>query len=105
MLGRVVGRIMARRNATLTRRTIAALHLRGDETVVEIGPGPGVGLVLLAESLPNGQVIGVEPSPAMRAQASSRTRRFSGRVRLLDATADSVHLRAASIDAVCAINN
>jgi SAM-dependent methyltransferase len=105
ILGRVVGRMMARRNAILTQRTIAALHLRGDETVVEIGPGPGVGLLLLAESLPHGQVIGAEPSSAMRAQAASRTRRFSDRVRLLDATADSLSLPAASIDAVCAINS
>lgn len=105
LLGRVVGRMMARRNATLTRRTIGALDLRGDETVLEIGPGPGVGLRLLAESLPRGQVIGAEPSPAMRAQAASRTRRFGDRVRLLDATADSLSLPAAGIDAVCAINN
>jgi ubiquinone/menaquinone biosynthesis C-methylase UbiE len=97
--------MMARRNAILTRRTIVALHLRGDETVVEIGPGPGVGLLLLAESLPHGQVIGAEPSSAMRAQAASRTRHFSDRVRLLDATADSLSLPAASIDAVCAINS
>lgn len=105
MVGRVVGRMMARRNATLTRRTIAALHLRGDETVVEIGPGPGVGLLLLAEALPHGQVIGAEPAPAMRAQAASRTRRFSDRVRLLDATADSLSLPVASVDAACAINS
>jgi SAM-dependent methyltransferase len=105
LLGRLVGRTMARRNAILTRRTVAALDLRGDETVVEIGPGPGVGLVLLAESLPQGRVIGAEPSPAMRAQAGSRTRRFGDRVRLVDATADSLSLPAASVDAVCAINS
>src|SRR3954471_18937676 len=105
MLGRVVGRIMARRNAALTRRTVAALHLRGDETVVEIGPGPGVGLLLLAEALPGGQVIGAEPSPTMRAQAALRTRHLRDRVRLLDATADALRLPAASVDAVCAINN
>jgi SAM-dependent methyltransferase len=105
LLGRLVGRMMARSNATLTRRTIAALHLRGDETVVEIGPGPGVGLRRLAESLPHGHVIGAEPSPAMRAQAASRTRRFGDRVRLLDATAGSLSLPPGSVDAVCAINS
>lgn len=97
--------MMARSNATLTRRTIAALALRGDETVVEIGPGPGVGLALLAESLPHGRVIGAEPSPAMRAQAASRTRRFAGRVQLVDATAATLTLPAASVDAICAINS
>lgn len=105
LLGRLVGRSMARRNAVLIRRTVAALHLRGDETVVEIGPGPGVGLLLLAESLPHGRVIGAEPSPVMRAQAASRTRGFTDRVRLLDATAGSLGLPPASVDAVCAINS
>lgn len=105
MLGRLVGRRMAARNAQLTRRVVAALELRGDESVVEFGPGPGVGLRLLAEALPHGHVIGVEPSPVMRSQAAARTRRFAERVELIDATADTVGLPAASIDAVCAVNN
>ena len=96
---------MARRNAVLSHRVVAALTLRGDETVVEFGPGPGVGLRLLAEALPGGHVIGVEPSPVMRTQAAARTRRFADRVELIDATADTVTLPAGSIDAVCAVNN
>jgi SAM-dependent methyltransferase len=105
LLGRVVGRTMARRNAQLTRRVVAALELSGGETVVEFGPGPGVGLRLLAAALPDGRVIGVEPSPVMRSQAAARTRQFAHRVELLDATAATVTLPAASIDAVCVVNN
>ncbi len=105
LLGRLVGRTMARRNAQLTRRVVAALELCGAETAVEFGPGPGVGLRLLAEALPNGRVIGVEPSPVMRAQAAARTRQFAHRVELIDATAATVTLPAASVDAVCAVNN
>lgn len=105
LLGRLVGRAMARLNAQLTRRVVAALGLAGDETVVEFGPGPGVGLRLLAEALPDGRVIGVEPSPVMRAQATARTRRYARRVELVDATADTVTLPAGSVDAVCAVNN
>jgi ubiquinone/menaquinone biosynthesis C-methylase UbiE len=96
---------MARQNAQLTGRVVAALKLRGDETVVEFGPGPGVGLRLLAEALPEGRVIGVEPSPVMRAQAATRIRQFAHRVELIDATAETITLPAASIDAVCAVNN
>jgi len=96
---------MARHNAQLTRRTVAALKLRGDETVVEFGPGPGVGLRLLAEALPRGRVVGVEPSPVMRAQAAARTRQFADRVEMVDATADTITLPAGSVDAVCAVNN
>src|SRR6185437_3677147 len=96
---------MARHNAQLTRRVVAALELRGDETVVEFGPGPGVGLRLLADALPNGRVIGVEPSPVMRAQAAARIRQYADRVEVIDATADTITLPAASVDAVCAVNN
>jgi arsenite methyltransferase len=105
LLGRLVGRTMAGQNAHLTRRAVAALTLSGYETVVEFGPGPGVGLRLLAEALPKGHVIGVEPSPVMRAQAAARTRRFADRVALIDATANTITLTPASIDAVCAVNN
>lgn len=96
---------MARRNAVLTRRVVAALKLRGDETVVEFGPGPGVGLRLLAEALPGGRVVGVEPSSVMRTQAAARTRQFADRVDLIDATAATVTLPSGGIDAVCAVNN
>ncbi len=105
LLGRLVGREMARRNAVLTRRVVAALELRGDETVVEFGPGPGVGLRLLAEALPGGRVIGVEPSSVMRTQAGARTRQVGDRVELIDATAYTVALPARTVDAVCAVNN
>jgi len=47
VLGRIVGTVMARANAALTRRVVGALRLKGDETVLEIGPGPGTGLALL----------------------------------------------------------
>jgi SAM-dependent methyltransferase len=105
LLGRLIGHTMARQNAQLTGRVVAALKLCGDETVVEFGPGPGVGLRLLAEALPEGRVIGVEPSPVMRAQAVARTRQFAHQVELIDATAETIALPAASIDAVCAVNN
>jgi SAM-dependent methyltransferase len=105
LLGRLIGHTMARQNAQLTGRVVAALKLHGDETVVEFGPGPGVGLRLLAEALPKGRVIGVEPSPVMRAQAAARTRQFAHQVELIDATAQTITLPAASIDAVCAVNN
>lgn len=105
LLGRLVGRAMARSNAQLARRVVSALCLRGDETVVEFGPGPGVGLRLLAEALPGGRVIGVEPSPVMRAQAEARTRRFADRVALVDATAATITLPLEAVDAVCAVNN
>jgi arsenite methyltransferase len=105
VVGRFIGRVMARQNATLTRRVVGALRLRGGETVLEVGPGPGVGLRLLAEALPNGRVYGAEPSPAMRAQATGRIRRYADRVSLVSATADALAFPPATFDAVCAVNN
>jgi cyclopropane fatty-acyl-phospholipid synthase-like methyltransferase len=105
LVGHLVGMMMARANATLTRRVVDALQLRGDETVLEIGPGPGVGLRLLAKALPAGRVYAAEPSSVMRSQAAARIRRFADRVELIDATAGSVAAPPGTFDAVCAVNN
>jgi len=104
-LGRLVGRMMARKNAALTHRVIAAAGLRGNETVLEIGCGPGVGLVALAVALPHGQVLGAEPSAVMRQQAAGRLRGYRHRVHLVDATADTLPWPAGTVDVVLAVNN
>ena len=103
--GRLVGRLMARKNATLTRRVIVAAGLRGTETVLEIGCGPGVGLVALATALPHGRVLGAEPSATMRAQAARRLRGFGDRVHVVDATAATLPWPAGTVDVVLAVNS
>jgi len=105
VLGRVVGRFMARANATLTRRAVEAVPLAGGETVLEIGCGPGTGLVLLATALPAGRVFGADPSPVMRAQATARVRAHPDRVHLVDATADTLPWQAPTFDVVYAVNS
>jgi ubiquinone/menaquinone biosynthesis C-methylase UbiE len=105
LVGHLVGMAMARANATLTRRVVEALELNGDETVLEIGPGPGVGLRLLAKALPAGRVYAAEPSSVMRSQAAARIRRFADRVELIDATAETIVAPPGTFDAVCAVNN
>ena len=47
------------------REVLARLDLRGDETVLDAGCGSGRVTRLLLERLPEGQVIGVDSSPAM----------------------------------------
>lgn len=52
-----------------------SLALRGDETVVSVGPGPGFEPLEIAEELDagaGGRVVGVDRSPAMRALARRR---------------------------------
>jgi len=105
LLGRLVGRRMARKNATLTHRVVAAAELTGAETVLEIGCGPGVGLVALARALPRGRVLGAEPSAVMRAQAAARVHGYGDRVQLVDATADTLPWPPGTVDVVVAVNN
>jgi trans-aconitate methyltransferase len=89
LLGRVVGRVMARGNAALSRWVVeqAAAHLDGPAArVAELGPGPGVGLATLLAELPDAQVWGIEPSSLMRAQSQRRNRSdvASGRLVLVE---------------------
>jgi len=105
LLGRLVGRRMARKNARLTRRVVAAAELTGAETVLEIGCGPGVGLVALARALPRGRVLGAEPSGVMRAQAAARVHGYGERVQVVDATADALPWPPGTVDVVVAVNS
>ena len=56
----------------LAGRALAAMHLRGDERVLDVGCGDGYVTGLLAAELPNGSVTGVDASPRMIEVARSR---------------------------------
>lgn len=56
------------------------LPLSGDETVLDAGCGSGRVTELLAERLPNGQVVALDASPAMLEEAARRLARFAPRV-------------------------
>jgi trans-aconitate 2-methyltransferase len=51
------------------RAVLERLPLRGDETVLDAGCGSGRVTAMLAERLPDGQVIGVDGSPSMIEEA------------------------------------
>lgn len=73
-LGRVIGRGMARANGDFSRWVVDQLvQDHGDaELIVELGPGPGVGLEALLHGFPGAQVWGIDPSSAMLAQSRRR---------------------------------
>lgn len=104
-LGSVIGAYMARGNARLAHRVVDALELSGDESVLEIGYGPGVGLLRLAERLPRGRVYGIDPSPVMRTQAAARIRHVAERVELAEGTAQTLPWPAEAFNAVCSVNS
>jgi len=90
LLGRVAGFLMANRpsNRRRSRWTIDLVDPKPDDTVFELGCGPGYALSLAASRVPSGTAIGIDHSATMIAMASSRLRRLvkTGRVSLSQGT-------------------
>jgi ubiquinone/menaquinone biosynthesis C-methylase UbiE len=105
--GRIGGAIMARSNAKTERYAVEQMKLATDETVLVLGPGPGVGPHAAAEATPDGHVIGVDPSPLMRELAADRCHRLirAGRVELRDGTAEQTGLEKMRVDVALSVNN
>lgn len=105
--GRVVGIIMAFGNADMERKAVKSLGLSGNESVLEIGFGPGVGIRQLTRRLTQGSVAGIEPSDVMIEQATRRNSRTirDGSVDLRRGTASSLPWEAGRFDAVVSVNN
>jgi ubiquinone/menaquinone biosynthesis C-methylase UbiE len=76
-LGKLAGWIMATRKSNLERNqwTVDLLHIRKTDHVLELGPGPGVTLGLLADLAPDGLVVGLDHSRTMLAECGKRNRK------------------------------
>ena len=76
LLGRFVGLGMARGNAAFSRWVVDELPApdNTDPRIVEIGPGPGVGLEFVLKRFPQASVWGVDMSPEMISQSRGRNR-------------------------------
>ena len=69
VIGRLVGRGMARRNAPFNRWVVRELEkqeLGNVARIVELGPGPGIALEELLRAFPQAQVWGVDRSARLR---------------------------------------
>lgn len=104
--GWVSGRMMARLNTEMNRELVTLLALAGDEHVLEIGYGPGVGMGLLVDALPDGRVAGIDASPLMLREATRRNRQAiaAGRVDLRLGSVASLPWPDAVFDAVASAN-
>ena len=93
-------------NARPMRLTIKALQVQPEDAVLELGFGSGHGIAALARLATRGQVIGVDHSRAMLAQAArrNRTAMAQGRVRLRLCPFDQTLLPDASVNKVLAVN-
>ena len=76
LLGRFVGLGMARGNAAFSRWVVDELPApaNADPRIVEIGPGPGVGLEAVLQRFPQASVWGVDMSREMISQSRGRNR-------------------------------
>ena len=72
ILGRLGGIIMARTNQPCAAWVIDLLGIQPHDSVLEVGFGPGVGIELLARSVSEGYIAGVDPSEEMVEQARAR---------------------------------
>jgi len=91
----------AYRGSDVVRRRLAALQAlepRPEETIVDVGCGPGFLALELARAVGSaGEGIGVDPSPDMRNAAASQCADLAN-VRILDGTAAELPLDDASAD-------
>jgi trans-aconitate methyltransferase len=106
VLGRIVGRGMVRSNGDFSRWTVGELrrHLTWVPTrIVELGPGPGVGLEELLGAFPDAKVWGVDPSREMLGLSRQRNAAAAegGRLALLEGAVASL-VEVAPVDIVAA---
>jgi len=106
VLGRIVGRGMVHSNGDFSRWTVAELrrHLTWVPTrIVELGPGPGVGLEELLGAFPDAKVWGVDPSREMLGLSRQRNAAAAegGRLALLEGGVASL-VEVAPVDIVAA---
>lgn len=104
-LGRFGGALMARGNAETERRIVEIARPEATDTVLVLGPGPGIGLRAVGERA--ALAIGVDPSEVMLAAARHRCAALlaSGKVELRQATATATGLAANSVDLALSVNN
>ena len=105
VVGRIGGRLMSL-DRELPAWVLNLLELRPSDSLLEIGPGPGVGVELAATRASRGRVVGVDPSETMLAMAHRRNRAYieSGRVELRLGTVDDLPFDDDTFDAAMAIN-
>src|SRR5262245_61468943 len=85
------------------RSVVAALDLRPGERVLDVGCGPGLLAVDMAEAVgAGGRVRGIDPSPAMLEIARRRAASAQGRVEVVPGEATALPFPDASFDVLVA---
>jgi ubiquinone/menaquinone biosynthesis C-methylase UbiE len=99
---------MGRRSSNVKRNrwAVELLDIRASDRAIELGCGPGVALAALARRAQQGLVVGVDQSEVMIRQSRRRNADAvqAGRVRLIHAPVEAVHVSDAPFDAALAVN-
>jgi ubiquinone/menaquinone biosynthesis C-methylase UbiE len=104
--GKCIGHAMAIANARANALAVRAIDPKPGDHILELGCGPGMALRELLSKAGIGQVVGVDQSAAMLAQAAARNRRALAEGRLSLVLADFAALPFADemADAVLGVN-
>lgn len=107
LLGRLAGWIMSATNTPLTEFAVRMLEPRPGDKALEIGFGTGIGLGSLIDRVGSGGfVAGLDPSAQMMNIAARRFRRHlsSGRLRLVEGSADRIRWPDETFDRVLSVS-
>jgi ubiquinone/menaquinone biosynthesis C-methylase UbiE len=107
--GHLAGWVMGRRSSNVQRNhwAVGLLDIGPTDRVIELGCGPGVAIAALAGRADRGLVVGVDHSEVMIRQARRRNAAAirAGRVRLIHAPVEGLHVSNEPFDAALAVNS
>lgn len=102
--GWLTSKILTRRNRVLEENAVKLCGISPDDSVLELGHGPGVGLEAAARLLsgPKGKLLGIDYSEYMHQIASKRMQELitSGKVTLYHCDVASMPIAESSVDRV-----
>jgi SAM-dependent methyltransferase len=107
LIGRLVGWWMNIDNASMNEIAVKLLNVGQNDSVLELGFGPGQAIGLLVERTVASSVAGVDPSDVMVEQARTRNGEAigAGRVRLLQAPVEELPFSDNEFSKVFAVSN
>ncbi|BDG47262.1 class I SAM-dependent methyltransferase [Parageobacillus sp. KH3-4] len=106
-LGNIGGRIMAATNKEINEWTVSLLDIRSNDTVLEIGFGPGIAAEKISSIIKEGMFVGIDPSEVMLSQAQKRNEAAirEGRVKLQLAAIEDIPVFNETFDKIFSINS
>ncbi|MBA4496076.1 class I SAM-dependent methyltransferase [Paenactinomyces guangxiensis] len=105
--GHVAGNIMALSTGARNTWTLSFLDIQGDDRVLEIGYGPGIGIYQCSQMIQQGKVIGIDVSDTMYKQAMRRNRKAiqEGKVELRISAIENLPISDKPFNKIYSVNS